>query len=399
MLNLRANFCNLREGSGPVFDDQGRLIKGKGLLYDPALPGVWMHDRARFDRWIDIHRANGTTHFVIGPFEGGEIYPGSEFSNPDMRADLGLFRAFIEELVTTPMADGKGARLVLEMDGGAAEIIERIHRYWKPQLDAIREFLPSCAISPGWELIRASDCTSYEFSYAAQWLGDYRRALQREFGLTFVMVAHKSPGRAAFSSNPVERDDPWQGDEPGCWLSHGGEEFDVEGFQFIPPGDDAAGCVVDFVDNGVQLVCRQHGKECWLDRGWDSLYRLGAGNRGWRRVERWWALEVMAIRAWHEGKGMTAARSDASKVPVSPESGKPLYVPAYVPGGPHARRLGAALEQTHAQFVGRTVSAGARSADSRPFATVAADVIKTQLADRLGLSIGYGNGLPSQEAQ
>lgn len=179
-------------------------------------------------------------------------------------------------------------------------------------------------MSPGWELIKASDWSSADYSYGLVKL--------KSLGIPTI-GAHLSPGRSACSSNPVEHDDPWQGGESECWKSHGGELPEVFLFQFIPPtpDTDVGRCVTEV--HGGQLHCAQHGADCWMDRGWDSIFRIGAGNNGWRKM-KWVAFETVAYPVWHRG---------------APES------------------------------FGRRV----------------ASVIKEQLADRLGLSIGYGNGLPN----
>lgn len=317
LLRVRGNFCNLRE-SGPHFDaETGRLIPGKGLVYDPALPAVWAHDYPRFQRWIELHRQADTTHLVIGPFHGGNIYPGVGVENPDFLNDPLALLAFVETLTETPAADGKGFRLIVQLDGGNPNPRPRIAREWPVILTALSGIDASCIVSPGWELIKASDWTSADFAYALQWLAEYRKA----HGSRWLIGAHMSPGRSAFSSNPVEPDDPWRGAEAECWTSHGGERIDVCLFQAIPPrvGDNPEQCVLSFTDGGVQLVCAQHGRDCWLDRTWDSLLRLGAGRRGWRQVP-WVLFEHAAYPSWHEGARPEWARQTASQVQALAQS-------------------------------------------------------------------------------
>ena len=116
VLRVRGNFCNLWD-TGPHFDGNGRLIKGKGLVYDPALSGMWAQDRPTFERWLELHRRAGSTHLTIGPFDGGEIYGGSNIFSPNLVADPARLRDFVGELVHTPAADGLGFRLIVQLDG------------------------------------------------------------------------------------------------------------------------------------------------------------------------------------------------------------------------------------------------------------------------------------------
>ena len=61
------------------------------------------------------------------------------------------------------------------------------------------------------------------------------QAIRAAIGPDNLLAMHLSPGRASFSSNPVESDDPWQGDEMACWYSDGGEQPDIFLYQSSPP--------------------------------------------------------------------------------------------------------------------------------------------------------------------
>lgn len=95
--------------------------------------------------------------------------------------------------------------------------------------------------------------TSAEYSYALEKL---HRQVVTHMGAPLT-------GRAAFSSNPVESDDPWQGEEAGCWKSHGGQY--IEGLLYqseaVRPNDD---------------TCDAQDSECWLNR-WEDVTSIG----GW----------------------------------------------------------------------------------------------------------------------
>lgn len=301
LFHVRGNFCNLRD---PLTER---------VLYDPALAGYWASAPDTFARLLNIHRQNGTTHIVIGPFEGGEIYPGAAISNPDFLSNLPQLHEYVRTLVTTPAADGLGFRVIVQLDGGGPSPRQRIHAHWAAILDTLREYTASIIVSPGWELIHASEWSSADYSYALKTL--YTLRLSRPW---FPIAAHLSPGRSAWSSNPVEVDDPAQGAEAECWVKWGGEHVDVFLYQAEPPDprDNPEGCRITF--SGVQLVCSQHtapdGKTtCWLDRTWDSLLRIGAGQRGWRKIP-WVLFEHVAFPCYHFNASPEWARTTATQV-------------------------------------------------------------------------------------
>lgn len=335
VLRVRGNFCNLWDG-GPHYDSQRRLIKGKGLVYDPALSAMWANDRATFDRWLDLHRKAGSTHLTIGPFDGGEIYGGSNIFAPNLVADPPRLRAFVDELLHTPAADGRGFRLIIQLDGGRENPIPVINRDWPIIIDALRDLLSSCIVTPGWELITASPWRSSEYSYSLSML--YAMGVP-------IIGGHLSIGRSAWSSNPVEADDPAQGAEMECWRKWGGEHVKILLFQFEPPSaGDGHRCHVS-INADMELLCDVHlptqrpdgrmdGSACYLNRGFDSMLRVGTGFHNWRRMA-WCAFETVAWPTWHD-----------------------------------------AAPASHARHVATT--------------------IKRELADPLGLDIGFGNGLPNE---
>ena len=73
------------------------------------------------------------------------------------------------------------------------------------------------------------------------------------------------------ASNPLEPDDPWQGDEAGFWKAWGGEFIDICLYQ-----SDA--------DAVYQGACDPTLDNCWLNRWTDGVVRLGTGYNGWRIV-------------------------------------------------------------------------------------------------------------------
>lgn len=301
VLDMRASFGNFRE-SGPHYDASGKLIKGKGIIYTPGIPALWPTQQDRLQRWLDVLAANGNTHLVIGDFEGGEGYPGSEYEFPDYTADLPMLAEMVGDLVTRPAADGDGWRLMVQMDGGSDGYQDRVKK-WPAIVKALEPFKASILWSPGWELIRASSWTSKAY-------GDGAALLRSLIGPEAIMIAHLSPGRNAFSSNPLEADDPWQGSESACWTD-ARFRFDAIFYQAEPPNPDdhIERCKVRL--DGKQLLCSQHadvvrdgevvGTTCPLDRVWDSLFRTGCGQMGVPRLEKWILGETCIYPGWHQG--------------------------------------------------------------------------------------------------
>lgn len=330
VLDMRASFGNFREHPPTA-------VKGEGLIYTPAIPALWRTDRARALRWLDVLSKMGNTHLVIGDFEGGPGY-GGMYEFPDYTVELGALREMVDDLTHLPAADGDGWRLMVQMDGGSDGYQERMKK-WPAIVEALAPFKASILWSPGWELIKASSWTSKDY-------GDGAALLRQLIGPDALMIAHLSPGRNAFSSHPLEPDDPWKGSESACWKDPR-FTFDAIFFQCDPPrpSDNIAQCRVRL--GGKQLLCSQHadvirdgeivGTTCWLDRIWDSLFRTGAGNMSVPKLEKWILGETIVWRAWHEG------------------------------------------------------------ADADSFGTLIADVVERELLPLVpGVSIGFANGLPSR---
>lgn len=237
--HVMTNFCNLR-------DSKNRVV------FTAFLPALSAEER---DEWYELQRQNGSTHIAISAQAG---YPGSPIPSFDLRNDPAQLAAIVKEILRTPSADGKGFTPIIFLDSGEAGIKDRIDIFWSNIRAAIGDDEADCIIVPGWELVNASAVTSEEYSYALTTL--YRHGWSH-------IWAHLAPGRAACSSNPIERDDPWQGGESDCWKTHGGQY--VEGLLYqaeaTRPNDD-----------------QMPDTEGWLDRWNDVVPRLGKGMNGWR---------------------------------------------------------------------------------------------------------------------
>ncbi len=255
LLDVKGNFCNLR-------DAKNRIVYTPGLTGAPA---------DVYDEWMQTQRDNGSTHIPFGPPIGGAAYPGMSWANPDFWSDLPAFRAFIEKVLDTPAADGKGFRPIVFIGGDTFDQ-SRFDRW--PELAAALEGLHEFLILvPGWECIPQEGWTSNQYAKAL-------RELKRLFPSS-KLAAHMQPTRWAFSSNPVEADDPWQGGESECYKSHGGEGVELVLYQ-TPHGRELyRPCTCPDSPKG-QFT---HAADCWLDRFEDGVSRLGDGYHGWRKLK------------------------------------------------------------------------------------------------------------------
>jgi hypothetical protein len=246
LLNVKANFCNLKDSRGWV-------------IFTNSLPGAY--EQGIFDEWMRIQRENGSTHVVVGDFYAG-AYPGSPFQNPDWVSTPSKIHDFIQRILETPSADGKGFRPIIMMDSGSSNPRSRIDRDWPKVIDAIREFLPYVILVPAWEPVQG-DWSSADLSYALKKLHD--------LAPNTYLFWHGSPMRWAGSSNPVEKDDPWQGAEAGFWMSDGGQYL--------------SGMLYQTQHGRIYDDCNPDDDDCWLNRWYDGVIRLGTGYHGWRIVK------------------------------------------------------------------------------------------------------------------
>lgn len=244
LTHVMANFCNLTDALGRV-------------IFTADYAGG---DTATRTMWRTIQVLAGSTHVALSPTGGN--YPGTPFDPFDYYGDPKTFASRIRELLNTPAHDGYGLTPILMLDGGDPGFRERVDKYWTALRQELGDDEQDCIVVPGWELINASSVTSAEYAYALEKLHADKWS---------HIWAHLAPGRAAFSSNPPEADDPWQGEESGCWKSHGGQY--LEGLlyqsQAVRGNDDA---------------CDPKNDDCWLNRWEDVVPRLGNGMNGWRIV-------------------------------------------------------------------------------------------------------------------
>jgi hypothetical protein len=90
-------------------------------------------------------------------------------------------------------------------------------------------YYPRGVWCPGFEPVKGA--------WSSKNLSDALRKVRTAIGQENLLAVHLSPSRASFSSNPIESDDPWGGDEIACWYSNGGEQPDLFLYQSSVPAE------------------------------------------------------------------------------------------------------------------------------------------------------------------
>lgn len=224
------------------------------------------------DEWDRNWKARGYTHIALSRKYG---YPGSPIEGRDFTIDR-----FVE--------------LVIEvLDRGFAPVLFLSDLPDEPILPTVQALkdaglLPFVICVPSWEPIP----TSY---WRSRQLSDVLIGMKEIGGDAITIDVHLQPGRWSMASYAgtvvdngqplppgtkvkeryfddetgqwmlylIEDDDPWEGDEQGCWKSHGGQHVD----QFLYQ-----------LEHGFT----QTTEPDWQNRWRDGVPRMGNGLNGWR---------------------------------------------------------------------------------------------------------------------
>lgn len=199
---VKANFCNLMDYRGvPIFSS----------CLSAQIPFV------RQD-WIAREKAHGGTHYVMSIETGYASMPQygpiiNFYASNRMAEWLGA----LDEVLAA------GLMPVVFLSSGdrypGSDYLRRVLRSIPPS------YYPKCIWVCGWECVKGG-WTSAEYQKGNE-------AIRDVLGADALMACHLSPGRLSFSSNPVEDDDPWQGDEMACW-KWGANIFQVFLYQTEP---------------------------------------------------------------------------------------------------------------------------------------------------------------------
>jgi hypothetical protein len=184
-------------------------------------------------------------------------YPGYWIGGDDWRGQPGRFADAVKKVLDL------GFVPIVFMSSGDGGTGSDIQAFWPGLTDALKPYAPYIWVTCGFEVVGPG----------AGWTSK-----QLSDGLTFLhthlpearLGVHLQPERATGASYPVEPDDPWQGDEAGFWVSHGGEHAQALLYQ-TPHGDKL-------------LNPNLTGPSSWEDRWIEILDRLGTGSKGWRLV-------------------------------------------------------------------------------------------------------------------
>lgn len=342
MLDFHANFCNLYD-----------TVTGQ-IIFTPAITGA---SPEVFDRWMAQQRAAGSTHLVLTLEPDGQpAYPGVGWSNPKYWDNLPALRAFLEKVLATPSASGAGFVPVLFIGGDTFTQAE--FNKWSQlsaALSGIRQYM---VVLEAWE---PEGWSSHEISLGLE-------ALHTHFSDS-VIAWHGWPSRLVGSSNcrpssdrncvphdPVlyesgdpkgdygwVSDDPWRGGEAEFYTSHGGQWVDLALYQLPHEAQIYHDCDGGSLGVNSGEVNTPAQNACWQNRWQDYVYRIGAGQRGWRKLAQIVLFETVAHETFWP-------------------------VPSWVGG------------------------------DGRPSSALARQIATwgKHTCDKFGVTCGYGNGLPLQ---
>lgn len=252
LLQVAGSMCNLDDGWGNG---------DKSIIYTPVTTTVYVRERPRFDRWVDVLRGDGSTHILLNVPDGDPSY-GNVWQQPDLWHDLTTYRRVLETLLDAGLAP------MIWLDHGGSDPLPRIRERWPRFADAMRGLEPYIVGIIACEPV-VGDWTSYEVSEALK--------LLKRLMPTMAIGYHGSPERLVGSSNPVQSDDPWQGAEAEFYTTHGGEHIDIAFYQTAHGRSLYESCghhTVDDFDNG---RCT-----CAMNRWADYVRRIGGGYHGWR---------------------------------------------------------------------------------------------------------------------
>ena len=245
---IKANFCGSRTPWAEV-------------CFDIFLADWTLEQRQQV---YAMKRTAGLTHLVLA-VEGG--YRDQHVF--DWRQEPEKLKALIAEVLD------QGFRPILALssgDGGTGANLG----YLGPLLDALGPLASECHLFPAWECVKGG--------WTSKQLADCLATIYRHVSNPYAWF-HGSDGRACGSSNPIEADDPWQGDEPGFWKSHGGERLKGLFYQ------SESGRVLLQADNEPLDYLGQRG---YRGRLKECLMRVQDGERGWKPV-RFCVFESVAM--------------------------------------------------------------------------------------------------------
>lgn len=167
-------------------------------------------------RWREIAAAAGDTHFQIGnPTTPYEDYHIPAYTNWLTEGRMDEWVACLAEL------HRDGFTPVVFLDSGDRYPGAGFHRAFVEAIPLdLRQHAngdPTVIFCPGHEIIAGG--------YTTKQGCDAVREISDVAGPRALIAMHTSDGRLSFSSNPVEADDPFHGDEIACWRGDVGQRI------------------------------------------------------------------------------------------------------------------------------------------------------------------------------
>ena len=185
---VMANFCNLTDSvPRPIFSS---CLAGQS----PEMQ----------DEWITRERLAGGTHMVFSIQAGYTDYPPE--INFYVENRMGEWLTTLDRVLNASLVP-----VVFLHSGGSYPGSDYFHGVLS---EIPRDYYDRCLWVPAWEPVRGS-WSSRQFREASL-------AIRAALGPSPLMGCHLSQGRLSFSSNPVEPDDPWHGQEAACWREQWG---------------------------------------------------------------------------------------------------------------------------------------------------------------------------------
>ena len=238
-----------------VADHDPRKVKCNfGSLWDPVL-ARWIFqgnypsmDEGTRARWREIAAAAGDTHFQCGnPTTPYEDYHIPAYTNWLLIDDMAWWVACAKEL------QDDGFTVIAYADSGDNYPGVGYHKRFFDAIPA--EMKPNMIGVPGHEIVPGG----YSTKNANDAILEISAA-----GMTLIAM-HTGDDRLSWSSNPVEQDDPFHGDELACWHGEAGHKITHHFCQLRTSRADDP--LVDTVTSSV--ACEAHGISSRADgSGW-----------------------------------------------------------------------------------------------------------------------------------
>jgi hypothetical protein len=251
------------------------------ILFDPQLLPMWLQDRPCFDRSMAAHAARGDNRVVVSPaicYHGGEAGPCADIWHEPQR-----FREFLEAIRRHRNARGETIEpLVVWIQDEHFRSFLRSGREGTPdpqaEAHAVKDLEAMAAVTR--DLI-SGHSLAWEPRPQREWMtaGTYERLATRMRQLwpdAWIGVHLTQDSSSWTSAEGGEGDDPNRGDRTLSWQRCRKAGW-CDGLLFQAAAGDA------FINP--ERHPNYTGRPGWAGRWLEIVQRLGAGSRGWPRVD------------------------------------------------------------------------------------------------------------------